>query len=149
MPRDGLNLYGVVCVVNVVNLHFWFIINPTDEADPTRTIVTSMTAVLTTSNTLRIVLVIRGRLARGGSFAPPGLADTSKSSRATHILATRPGLPTLTLTHMIDTMRGKSESAWGAENDKDMLSVSELTRESRIGVKVTIDREVGYDSCNE
>ena len=49
MLRDGLNLYGAIWVVNMVNMLFWFIITPTGPSDPIRTIVTSMAAVLTAS----------------------------------------------------------------------------------------------------
>lgn len=54
MLRDGLNLYAAIWLVNMVNMLFWFIIKPTGEIDPIRTIVTSMAAVLTTSMTMRI-----------------------------------------------------------------------------------------------
>ncbi|OCH91852.1 hypothetical protein OBBRIDRAFT_701408, partial [Obba rivulosa] len=69
MLRDGLNLYAAVWLVNMINMLFWFIITPTGPEDPIRTIVTSMTAVLTTSMTMRIILCVRGTLKRGGGFA--------------------------------------------------------------------------------
>ena len=40
MLRDGLNLYGAIWIVNMVNMLFWFIIKPTGPEDPIRTIVT-------------------------------------------------------------------------------------------------------------
>lgn len=69
MLRDGLNLYGAIWIVNMVNMLFWFIIKPTGPGDTIRTIVTSMAAVLTMTMTMRIILSIRGTLADGGSFA--------------------------------------------------------------------------------
>jgi hypothetical protein len=40
MLRDGLNLYGAIWIVNMANMLFWFIMKPTDDADPVKTIVT-------------------------------------------------------------------------------------------------------------
>lgn len=80
MLRDGLNLYGAIWLVNMVNMLFWFIAKPTDNADTIKTIVTSMTAVLTTTMTLRIILSIRGPLASGGSFNGGSTVGTSSHS---------------------------------------------------------------------
>ena len=82
MLRDGLNLYGAIWIVNMVNMLFWFVIKPTGPADSIKTIVTSMAAVLTTSMTLRIILGVRGTLAYGGSFA--GASSASSGSRTAH-----------------------------------------------------------------
>ena len=68
MLRDGLNLYAAIWLVNMVNMIFWFVITPTGDIDPVRTIVTSMAAVLTTTMTLRIILSVRGSLKDGGSY---------------------------------------------------------------------------------
>ncbi|KAF8578358.1 hypothetical protein K439DRAFT_1362382 [Ramaria rubella] len=82
MLRDGLNLYGAVWIVNMVNMFFWFIITPTGPEDPIRTIVTSMAAVLSITMTMRIILSVRGSLAAGGSFAGSSSAGTSSHSHS-------------------------------------------------------------------
>ncbi|KAH9933115.1 uncharacterized protein BXZ73DRAFT_101085 [Epithele typhae] len=87
MLRDGLNLYGAVWVVNMVNMLFWFIIKPTGTDDPVRTIVTSMTAVLTASMSMRIILAVRGSLVSGGSFAVSSHSHPSRSGNTTHVLS--------------------------------------------------------------
>ncbi|KAI0317502.1 hypothetical protein OF83DRAFT_1163904 [Amylostereum chailletii] len=73
MLRDGLNLYGAIALVNTVNMLFWFIVKPSETEkgpkDTIKTVVTSMTAVLTTTMTLRIILSVRGSLESGGTFA--------------------------------------------------------------------------------
>ncbi|KAJ7134574.1 hypothetical protein C8R44DRAFT_697199 [Mycena epipterygia] len=159
MLRDGLNLYGAIWIVNMVNMLFWFIMKPTNDADPIKTIVTSMAAVLTTSMTLRIVLAIRGTLVHGGSFALTGSTAPSSSSR---VLSTRSGgIPTNSThtphTYTLDDMRSKPEAAWGevdakasgivGGDDKGTLAIDErAATPPNVGVKVTIDREVGYDS---
>jgi len=84
MLRDGLNLYGSIWAVNMINMLFWFIANPTDASDPIKTIITSMTAVLTTSMSLRIILLVKGPLAQGGSFQ----GSVSTGSRTTHVIST-------------------------------------------------------------
>ncbi|KAF8497325.1 hypothetical protein JB92DRAFT_1031386 [Gautieria morchelliformis] len=81
MLRDGLNLYGAVWIVNMVNMFFWFIVTPTGPEDTIRTIVTSMAAVLSITMTMRIILSVRGSLSDGGSFAG---SSTAQSSSATH-----------------------------------------------------------------
>ncbi|KAJ7212154.1 hypothetical protein GGX14DRAFT_697153, partial [Mycena pura] len=158
MLRDGLNLYGAIWIVNIVNMLFWFIMKPSDDRDPIKTIVTSMAAVLTTSMSLRIVLSIRGTLVHGGSFALTGSTAPSNSSRATHVLSTRSGVPTNSThtphTYTLDDMRAKPEAAWGevdskpasTGDDKGTLAIEDPNAPANIGVKVTIDREVGYDS---
>ncbi|KAJ7780611.1 hypothetical protein DFH07DRAFT_436394 [Mycena maculata] len=153
MLRDGLNLYGAVWIVNMVNMLFWFIMKPTGPDDPIKTIVTSMAAVLTTSMTLRIVLGIRGTLVHGGSFALTGSSVPSGSSRATHVISTSRsgGAPTSTPhTYTLDDMRSKPEPTWSEDKGDDKgvpLGVDErAVTPPNIGVKVTIDREVGYDS---
>ncbi|KAI0766428.1 hypothetical protein BD413DRAFT_672946 [Trametes elegans] len=94
MLRDGLNLYGAVWLVNMVNMLFWFIIQPTGANDPVRTIVTSMAAVLTASMTMRIILAVRGSLAKGGAYAVSSASHPSRSgnTNTTHVLSSaRPG----------------------------------------------------------
>nr|GAT60346.1 predicted protein [Mycena chlorophos] len=158
MLRDGLNLYGAIWAVNMVNVLFWFIIKPTDNADTIKTIVTSMAAILTTSMSLRIVLGIRGTLVHGGSFALTGSSAPSNSSRATHVISTRSGVPTNQTPHTytLDDIRStKPEAAWGdvdsknasSGDDKGQFPIDERTGSpTNIGVKITVDREVGYDS---
>jgi hypothetical protein len=80
MLRDGLNLYGAIWIVNMTNMLFWFIATPTDNTDTIKTIVTSMSAVLTTTMTMRIILSIRGGLANGGSFHGSSTAQSSSGS---------------------------------------------------------------------
>ena len=86
MLRDGLNLYAAIWLVNMVNMIFWFVITPTGEIDPVRTIVTSMAAVLTTTMTLRIILSVRGSLKDGGSYAVS--SAHSHSHPSTHVIST-------------------------------------------------------------
>ncbi|KAF8635996.1 hypothetical protein AX15_000158 [Amanita polypyramis BW_CC] len=159
MLRDGLNLYAAIWLVNMTNMLFWFIIQPEDERDTAKTIVTSMTAVLTTSMTLRIILSVRGPLDYGGSFALSSSSAHSASSRGTHVLATHSGgiqthlsyNPNATFT--IDDMRSKPEGEFDVDgksvvNDTKAGAFYEnhsIVRDPQLGVKVTIDREIGYD----
>ena len=85
MLRDGLNLYGAIWLVNMVNMFFWFIVQPTDDKDTIKTTVTSMAAVLTTTMTLRIILSVRGSLAQGGNYA--GSTVNSSNRGTTHNLS--------------------------------------------------------------
>jgi hypothetical protein len=147
----------------MVNMLFWFIMKPTGIEDPVKTIVTSMAAVLTTSMSLRIVLSVRGSLEHGGSFALSGSSHTG-SSRTTHVLSTRSGgIPTnITTSHgptyTLDDMRSKPEGDWV---DKSSVMEAEAKpgilephinhddeRSQNLGVKVTINRETGYDVYN-
>jgi hypothetical protein len=101
MLRDGLNLYGAIWIVNMVNMLFWFIVKPTGIDDTIKTTVTSMAAVLTTTMTLRIILSVRGSLVHGGAFAGSsssgaqhgpgssggGAANVARSHGTTHVLS--------------------------------------------------------------
>lgn len=87
MLRDGLNLYGAIWIVNMVNVLFWFIVTPTGDDDSIKTTVTSMTAVLTTTMTLRIILSVRGSLAQGGSYAGSTIASSTARGTSTHVLS--------------------------------------------------------------
>ncbi|EAU86009.1 hypothetical protein CC1G_03032 [Coprinopsis cinerea okayama7 len=168
MLRDGLNLYGAIWIVNMANMLFWFIMKPTDDADPVKTIVTSMAAVLTTSMTLRIILSIRSSLDYGGSFALSN-SNHGTSSRGNvtnpHIhglsglshVSGNPGLrsgaahiTTNPHTYTLDEMRGKPEGGWDGADDLDKSSVGAESK-GRVGnddlvadegVKITINREV-------
>jgi hypothetical protein len=152
MLRDGLNLYGAICLVNLINVLFWFIMKPTGIEDPIKTIVTSMAAVLTTSMSLRIVLSVRGSLAHGGSFALSGTSGTSSSSRTTHVISTRSGAPTNVSSHTphtytLDEMRSKTDGEWAVGDPDAKSSVTEskgaVVESDKAGVKVVVDRQVG------
>ena len=165
MLRDGLNLYAAIAGVHLVNVIFFFAAKPTGIDDPIRTIVTSMAAVLTTSMTLRIILSVRGPLARGGTFALSASSAGQTSSRTTHVLsagaAARSGAHGATThaisthgaghgTYTLDDLRGKPEGAWVADADSEGGGENKSTGVIAIdggepGVKVTIDREIGYD----
>jgi hypothetical protein len=162
MLRDGLNLYGAIWIVNMANMLFWFIMKPTDSSDPIKTIVTSMAAVLTTSMSLRIVLSVRGTLEHGGSFALSA-STGGTSSRTTHVISGRSANhPTNISTHgaqhtyTLDELRSKPERGEWTSNDADTKSSVHLAEDGVKGVhrsdsdagggiKITIDREIGYD----
>ncbi|KAG6836684.1 hypothetical protein H0H93_004974 [Arthromyces matolae] len=167
MLRDGLNLYGAIFLVNLTNMIFWFAITPTGPDDTIKTIVTSIAAVLTASMTLRIILSVRGSLVHGGSFA---LSNTqTASSRTTHVISTsRTGGVTSNFsaaanpahTYTLDDMRSKTEADWNTDKTSDTMNLGEtkpaildgehehehgLQQRPNVGVKITIDRQVGYD----
>lgn len=165
MLRDGLNLYGAIWIVNMVNMLFWFIIKPTGTNDPIRTIVTSMAAVLTTSMTLRIILGVRGSLIDGGSFAGSHSTATGSSSRGgtTHVISSRStpaanqtfqiGSRAVGQTYTIDELHGASGKGeeW-TDPVMDGKSSVHDTKEGVFpiesppqGVKITIDREVDVE----
>lgn len=119
-----------------------------------------MAAVLTTSMSLRIVLSVRGSLAHGGSFALSNSTAVTGSTRTTHVISTRSGVPTNISTHQphtytLDDIRSKPEGEWGVvdvdgkssvnEGKGGILEAGEQRDKSNLGVKITIDREVGYD----
>ncbi|KAH9179295.1 hypothetical protein EDB89DRAFT_1926428 [Lactarius sanguifluus] len=89
MLRDGLNLYGAIWFVNVVNMMFWFVIKPNSNNDTIKTVVTSITAVVTTTMTLRIILSVRGTLHYGGSFSGMGSTSTGTHSGSRGIATAR------------------------------------------------------------
>jgi len=168
MLRDGLNLYGAIWLVNMVNMLFWFIMRPDPDLqhDPIKTIVTSMAAVLSTSMTLRIILSVRGSLSGGGSFALSAASSGAGSaSRTTHVLSARSGAPTEVAanTFTLDEMRSKPEAEWvgadadgkssvneATENKPAAVFVGDIEREESatdIGaLKVRIERAVDYDT---
>jgi hypothetical protein len=121
----------------------------------------SMTAVLTTSMTLRIVLSVRGTLASGGSFAG---STTNGSSRTTHVISTSRTNPTnissrIPGTYTLDEMRGgvKSEVEWDTDGKSSVhdSKVADIVvgpepklaegDKGALGVKITIDQQVEYD----
>jgi hypothetical protein len=163
MLRDGLNLYGAVWIVNMVNMLFWFIVKPTGTDDTIKTIVTSMAAVLTTSMTLRIILGVRGTLVHGGSFAGASTA-ASGTSRSTHVITTsrsHGGVgvgvgtgQTYDLSQVSKAAEGGGE--WNLSDSDGKSSVggpkgilpvgSHGVDVGQDGVKITIDQEVEYDT---
>lgn len=164
MLRDGLNLYGAIWIVNMVNMLFWFIITPTGPEDPIRTIVTSMAAVLTTSMTLRIILSVRGSLEKGGSYAVS--SAHSHSHPSTHVISSQrnaAGGPVLSLQQPsqgpYNVPLGADGKAHDWTDDKASDAIVEAKGEGVYpvdtpiapeldegprGVKVTIDTEVDY-----
>ncbi|PPQ68338.1 hypothetical protein CVT24_004820 [Panaeolus cyanescens] len=163
----------LILLVNLVNMLFWFIMKPTDERDPIKTIVTSMAAVLTTSMSLRIILSVRGSLVSGGSFALSNSTGAT-SSRTTHVIsgarsggAVNGGISTHGAghTYTLDELRSKPEGEWGVvESESDERSSAKgmgigdnkypvdkkdgtiIAGGGGVGVKITIDREVvGFD----
>ncbi|KAH9950543.1 hypothetical protein B0H21DRAFT_686444 [Amylocystis lapponica] len=165
MLRDGLNLYGAIWLVNMVNMLFWFIITPTGVEDPIRTIVTSMAAVLTTSMTMRIILSVRGSLKSGGTYAVSSHSQPSRSGGTTHVISTgrnAPGVtsnPVLSIhqapptTYTVPLTENK-EHDWVVEADgkssvkegkEGIFPVESPTAETGdVGVKITIDTETDY-----
>ncbi|KAI0345737.1 hypothetical protein BDW22DRAFT_1369962 [Trametopsis cervina] len=162
MLRDGLNLYAAIWLVNMVNMLFWFIITPTGPEDPIRTIVTSMAAVLTTSMTLRIILSVRGSLAKGGSFAVS--SAHSHSHPSTHVISAQRSAgagPVLSLQNPHQgpytvPLGGDGKARdWSDDKASDAIvepkgdgvyaeDVIEPTEETPKGVKITIDTETDY-----
>ncbi|KAH8825401.1 hypothetical protein DL96DRAFT_1613075 [Flagelloscypha sp. PMI_526] len=154
MLRDGLNFYGAIWIVNMVNMLFWFIVTPTDTADTIKTIVTSMAAVLTTSMSMRIVLSVRGGLAQGGSFALSGATSstghTSSRSGTTHVISTNSRIGTGTgrvPTYDLNGMGVKSQHIDDNLDDKpQVLDPRAYSHpQANPGVKIDINREVVYD----
>jgi hypothetical protein len=150
MLRDGLNLYGAVWGVNMVNMLFWFIMKPTGPNDPIKTIVTSMAAVLTTSMTLRIILNVRGSLASGGAFTGVTASSGQSSSRTTHVISTRsgghPGSQVAHTFNLDDIRSTKPEPEWSEPgNDNKVIAIDAPQPMGPNGVRITVDREIGYD----
>jgi hypothetical protein len=169
MLRDGLNLYGAIWIVNMVNMPFWFIIKPTDTSDTIKTIVTSMAAVLTTTMTLRIVLSVRGSLVHGGAFNGSSTAGAHGSSSGggaqpsrgtTHVIsrsaAGGPGVLSITSpgsnrVQYIDPKvtgqdwdKAESIQEGGEVKGPTIYPVESQEQQNIGGVTITIDREVDY-----
>jgi hypothetical protein len=155
----------------MVNMLFWFIISPTGDSDPVKTIVTrsvysyclktiiyllffdSMATVLTASMTLRIVLSVRGSLIMGGSFALS--TSAVESSRSTEINSGRSGNPingsVQPNTFTLDDLRTKPEGEWVVPDNKSSINIADRKNnlvpdstepaETTMAVKVTIDRD--------
>jgi len=137
MLRDGLNLYGAIWFVNMVNVLFWFIVKPNEDNDSIKTIVTSMAAVITTTMTLRIILSIRGPLSYGGSFAgvwtsTSATHSASRGAGSARAPANPPSILQITShtrtvpTYTIDGISQKAEQGWdGTEGKNDNSSIPE------------------------
>ncbi|KIY71555.1 hypothetical protein CYLTODRAFT_369191 [Cylindrobasidium torrendii FP15055 ss-10] len=156
MLRDGLNFYGAIAAVQLVNMLFLFIMKPTDDSDPVKTIVTSMATVLTTSMTMRIILSVRGSLVYGGTYTTTA---ESTSTRTTHALSTRSGgigAAPADHTYTLDRIRSSREGGWSEASVKDddkgagTLGDAPTSRntDDDHGVKVTVDRQIGFDMYN-
>ncbi|KAG6876302.1 hypothetical protein C0993_004169, partial [Termitomyces sp. T159_Od127] len=132
-----------------------------------------MAAVLTTSMTLRIILSVRGPLAHGGAFALS--ASHAGSSRTAHVISTRSGgAPTSVAAHnaphtfTLDEMRAKPGAEWASDkaseseakpvvlaaHDADADADADAEHDAAagadvppVGVKITVDRQVGYDDA--
>lgn len=151
MLRDGLNLYGAIWFVNMVNMVFWFVIKPNADNDTIKTVVTSVTAVVTTTMTLRIILSVRGTLHYGGSFSGMGSMSTGIHSGSRGIGSGRvpPNAPSIlqinshthtAQTFTIDGISQKVEHNWdGSEGKAEVLPIPD---DDRKGVKITVDREI-------
>jgi hypothetical protein len=108
--------------------------------------------------TLRIILSVRGTLVDGGTFSGTTSSSQSVSSRNTHVISTTRSagnVPRNPHTFMLDNLGSKPESAW-TEGDtkssvldgKSVLAIDNNGRDDgNLGVKITIDREVGYDTA--
>lgn len=159
MLRDGLNLYGAVCIVNLINMLFFFIMKPTGVEDPIKTIVTSMATVLTTTMTMRIILSVRGSLVHGGSFALTNSSSNgttshpTNSSRPSHGGPNRPNETTFTIDRMHSGSAthgdGKPDGSWSNGDSSGVESKAAVTdvlgEERAPGVKVTVDRDREVD----
>lgn len=165
MLRDGLNLYAAIWLVNMTNMLFWFVMKPTGVEDPIKTIVTSMAAVLTTSMTLRIILSVRGSLAKGGTFAVS--TSQSHSHPSTHVIsrsaaAGGPGpvlslqQPQATYTVGLGGPEGKTPPDWADDKASDQIAESKgdgmytidgtpIPDEGPKGVKITVESETDYE----
>lgn len=66
--RNGGGYYQTIFGINFVNVVYFFVTKPSNDADPLKIIVTSLATVLTSTMTMRVILLVRGSLAAGGSF---------------------------------------------------------------------------------
>jgi hypothetical protein len=122
---------------------FWFVIKPENNADTIKTIVTSMTAVLTTTMTLRIILSVRGSLIAGGMFAGAWSTTTgtggTRSGTAHHgasilQISSAAGAPTYTLDGMGQkkaAAMNPAASPWTGMHDDDMDAGANKALESK------------------
>jgi len=165
--RDGLNLYGAIWIVNIVNFLFWVIAQPTDTADTIKTIVTSMCAVLTTTMTLRVILSVRGSLVQGGSYAgqsqgtssgnrsgPSGVSFSRNKETNVVNISSNGGTGRSPQTYTLEEMRSKAERDWQDDGKASIADSRSGVVEAKTnpedafsnggypGVTVTIDREV-------
>jgi hypothetical protein len=111
-----------------------------------------MAAVLTTAMTLRIILSVRGTLVQGGSFALSNSTANSGSRTANIVSSRSANLTNLSSqaphTYTLDDMRTKPENEWVDEQNVDSKpAVYSDPRDN--GVKVTVDRQIGYDQTRK
>jgi hypothetical protein len=154
MLRDGLNLYGTVALVQLINFIFWFAMPvSTGEdrgRDPVKTLVTSMTAVLSVTMTLRIILGVRGTLVNGGSFTPSashGTGSHTVSGTGSGTNNSARARATFTLdsmqAHSVAPPNTKEPVAdWDSVPEGKVPGLGETEEEP--GVKITIDTAVDY-----
>ncbi|CAE7090942.1 unnamed protein product [Rhizoctonia solani] len=144
MLRDGLNLYGAIWIVNVVNMLFWFVAKPIDNADTIKTIVTSMAAVLTVTKTLRIILSVRGSLQSGGTYSgttsstsrshPSNSGAIPGSNSGPHIISTRANHPVVNIQterhHTVSGGHQHTRSGGGVGTGRGTYTLDEMRARS-------------------
>jgi hypothetical protein len=141
MLRDGLNLYGAICLVNLINVLFWFIVTPSDTADTIKTIVTSMAAVLTITMSLRIILSVRGSLQAGGTYSGTTSSGISRShpsnsgalpgsNSGPHIISTRATHPVVNIQterhHTVSGGGNQTKSIGGVGTGRQTYTLDEM-----------------------
>lgn len=162
--------------MNVVNLLFWLIIKPDSNADSIKTIITrygsstlsgrscilklhsySMTAVITTTMTLRIILSVRGTLYDGGSFAgmwsnSSGTHTVSRGVASARVPANAPSVLQINSqthpahTYTLDGINQKVEQGWdGTEGKNDILPIAEPDQKNSSINETEFDRESAKD----
>jgi len=130
----------------MANMLFWFLIKTTGPEDPIRTITTSMTVVLTTSMTLRIILAIRGPLQDGGILDLSNITSSAPAGRSviqTHFSIAPQNID---LGHMHTdkpVWASQKEQEW-ADNKSSVtgIEVKPDVLDSNPGIQVTVDHEV-------
>lgn len=180
--RDGLNLYGAIWLVNMINVLFWLIVTPNGPEDTIKTIITryddsecfpfhiltrrlrsrSMTAVLTTTMTLRVILGIRGQLNNGGTYS--GMSSSSQPSHSNPVSSGARKGPTASegpvpagarhslsqnirsnpgggQTYTIEEMRAKTQREWAAAEHEE--------EDGKSGYALGEDDVVDHDSLND
>lgn len=144
MLRDGLNLYGAIWLVNTINVLFWLIVKPTDDADTIKTIVSSMAAVLTVTMTLRIILSVRGSLQSGGTYSGTTSSGISRShgnsgalpgtNSGPHIISTRATHPVVNIqterTHTVSSGHHHTKSSEGMGPGRRTYTLEEMRARS-------------------
>jgi len=135
----------------MANMLFWFLIKPTGPEDPIRTITTSMTVVLTTSMTLRIILAIRGQLQGGGTMdlSYNTSSDAKNAPAARSVIQTHFSIAPQNID--LSNMRaGKTETVWTpqkeqewSDNKSSLTGIEVKPDVLDSGIQVTVDQEIG------